>query len=190
MSGGEPSYHDELTPDDIGQLASTVAKLETAERLAKLTQRIDCRESERDKLEVGQLAFAYELIMVQSVHLPHQIRAKTAKELESLFKEDWSERAQDQTGKDSLRQHQATACAAWQAAQARFLSDHKIRDAIRVLKRLQVGPAHPCIDLANDATFEKMKGSIQEYFDEEEQEVLICFAGRVRQLQTADITNA
>ena len=68
MSGGEPSDHDALTPDDIGQLASA----------------------------------------------------------ETLFKEDWSERAQDETEKESLRQHQTAACAAWQAAQARFLSDHKI----------------------------------------------------------------
>jgi hypothetical protein len=147
-------------------------------------QQINRLESERDKLEVGQLAFTYELIMVQSVHLPCQIRPvpKTVKELETLFKEDWSERAQDETETESLHQHQTAKCVGWQAVQVWFLSNHKICNAIHTFKRLPVGSAHPFIDLSNNATFEKMKGSINEQFDNEDQDDLIHFAKRVRQL--------
>lgn len=164
---------------------TTVELVKTKADLSNAMRRIDRLESDRDKLELGQVAFTYEFIMVSRVRLPSRIRSpNTVKELETLLREDWSERADDEAEKEPLRQQQTTARDSWETVRSQYLADHKIRDAIRLLKRLRVGSAHPFVDLSDDTVFEKVKGEIRDQFGKGDHDDLILLAERVRQLQS------
>jgi len=167
------------------RLAGAVAELEeTRVDLRHATRRIERLETDHDKLQLGQVAFTYESLVVRRVALPRQIRTpKTVKELDALLQEDWSDRAESEVEKATLRTQQTTACESWKTVRSQYFTDHKIRDAIRLLKHLRLGTAHPFVDLSNDTIFRKVKGAIQEHFDEGERDDLVHLAKQVRQLQ-------
>jgi len=129
------------------------------------------------KLELGQLAFEYERLIISAVQLPEGVYTpNTLAELENILLEDWEDYGHSDQEKQELLTAQTEAKNALRTAKQSFLFfdrqvGKKIRKALSTLKQLRIHAAHPCLDLSDGAVFDRLLLAIKEVFSEQQSEM-------------------